>query len=361
MKPAYYARIRPDILTSQPYVVPDVADVIKLDAMENPFGLPAPLAAELGQRLGKVSLNRYPAPHPAVLLEKLKHTMQVPQECDILSGNGSDELIHIMSVACARPGATVLAPVPGFAMVDLLARLAQLNFVGVPLAPGFTLDVSAMCAAIRQHSPAVIYLAYPNNPTGNLYDDADIECVIDAACSTASLVVIDEAYQPFARRTWMSRLPAYEHVLVMRTFSKLGLAGIRLGYMAGAPALIRQLDKVRLPYNINVLTQAAVDFLLDHLDVFEAQAAQLCEARALLASDLARHPGVTVFPSAANFLLVRVPNAPYTFDHLLAKRILVKNVSGTHPLLANCLRITIGQPHENAQVLNHFLPADQGR
>ncbi|MDR5855568.1 histidinol-phosphate transaminase [Caballeronia sp. LZ062] len=341
--------IRPDILAMTSYPVPESTGLIKLDAMENPYTLPDALAQRLGAHLAGVALNRYPAPRPAQLIAKLKRTMHVPPACDVLLGNGSDELISMMSVACSKPGAKVVAPVPGFVMYQLSAAFAHLDFIGVPLNADFTLDADALVAAIEEHAPALVYLAYPNNPTGTLYDDADIERVIAAA--TKSLVVIDEAYQPFAEKTWMPRAAEFDNVVVMRTVSKLGLAGIRLGYIAGPPAWITQFDKVRPPYNINVLTQATADFLLDHLDVLDAQAAALREARAELAREVAALPGVTVYPSAGNFLLVRVPDAALAFETLLTSRVLVKNVSKMHPLLTNCVRLTVGAAEENAQML----------
>ncbi|WP_250440236.1 histidinol-phosphate transaminase [Caballeronia sp. AZ1_KS37] len=341
--------IRPDVLAMTSYPVPDATGLIKLDAMENPYTLPADLAKALGEHLAGVALNRYPAPRPAELLAKIKRTMNVPDACDVLLGNGSDELISMMSVACSKPGAKVVAPVPGFVMYEMSAKFAHLEFIGVPLKADFTLDADALVAAIDEHAPALVYLAYPNNPTGTLYDDADIERVI--AASKKSLVVIDEAYQPFAEKSWMPRAAEFDNVVVMRTVSKLGLAGIRLGYMAGRPSWITQFDKVRPPYNINVLTQATADFLLDHLDVLDAQAAELRAQRTKLAREVAALPGMTVFPSAGNFLLVRVPDAAVAFETLLTSRVLVKNVGKMHPLLANCVRLTVGSAEENAQMV----------
>jgi histidinol-phosphate aminotransferase len=341
--------IRPDVLAMTSYPVPDSTGLIKLDAMENPYTLPADLAKALGHHLAGVALNRYPAPRPAALLAKLKRAMHVPDVCDVLLGNGSDELISIMSTACSKPGAKVVAPVPGFVMYEMSAKFAHLEFVGVPLKADFTLDAAALVAAIDEHAPALVYLAYPNNPTGTLYADADMERVIAAA--KQSLVVIDEAYQPFAEKSWLPRAAEFDNVVVMRTVSKLGLAGIRLGYMAARPGWIMQFDKVRPPYNINVLTQATADFLLDHLDVLDAQAAELRSQRALLAREVAALPGMTVFPSAGNFLLVRVPDAAVAFETLLTSRVLIKNVGKMHPLLANCVRLTVGTAEENAHMV----------
>ncbi|MGF6540816.1 histidinol-phosphate aminotransferase [Paraburkholderia youngii] len=341
--------IRSDVLAMTSYPVPDATGFIKLDAMENPFPLPPELAAHLGERLAGVALNRYPAPRPEQLIERIRHVMGVPAGCDVLLGNGSDEIISIMSVACAKPGAKVLAPVPGFVMYQMSAKMAHLEFVGVPLKADFTLDTDAMLAAIAEHEPALIYLAYPNNPTGTLFDDAAIERIIAAAGK--SLVVIDEAYQPFAQKSWLPRADQFDNVVVMRTVSKLGLAGIRLGYLVGKPEWLTEFDKVRPPYNTNVLTQAAADFLLDHIGVLDAQAAQLRDEREKLAQAVAALPGAEVFASAGNFLLVRVPDASVLFETLLTARILIKNVSKMHPLLDNCVRLTVGSPNENAQLL----------
>ncbi|CAD6557654.1 Histidinol-phosphate aminotransferase 2 [Paraburkholderia hiiakae] len=343
--------IRRDVLAMTSYPVPDASGFVKLDAMENPFALPADLVAQLGERLAAVALNRYPAPRPEALIAKLKQVMRVPADCDVLLGNGSDEIISMVTMACAKPGAKVLAPVPGFVMYAMSAKFAQVEFVGVPLKTDFTLDLEATLAAIAEHSPAVIWLAYPNNPTGTLFDDADIERVIAAAAAAKSLVVIDEAYQPFAMQSWMPRAGEFDNVVVMRTMSKLGLAGIRLGYLAGRPTWLNEFDKVRPPYNVNVLTQAAADLLLDHVDVLDAQAAQLRAERTTLAAEVAKLPGAQVFESAGNFLLVRVPDAAAVFDTLLSARILIKNVGKMHPLLANCVRLTVGTPDENAQLL----------
>jgi histidinol-phosphate aminotransferase len=208
-----------------------------------------------------------------------------------------------------------------------------------------------MLAAIAEHKPSLVFLAYPNNPTGNLYDAADMEQIIRALGDTG-IAVVDEAYQPFARKSFMGRLPEFQNMVVMRTLSKLGLAGIRLGYLSAAPALLEQFEKVRPPYNVNVLTQAAAEFALDHLDVLDQQAEALNAERTRLAQALAALPGVEVFPSAANFLLVRVPDPDKACDKLRAERVLIKNLSKMHKLLAGCIRVTVSTPEENAVFLN---------
>ncbi len=347
--------IRPEIRALSPYHVQPADGFVKLDAMENPYQLPEALRAQLGVRLAEVAMNRYPVPSYTALKKSICSKLGVPDGFDIVLGNGSDELISMVSVACARPGAKVLAPVPGFVMYAMSAQLAGLEFIGVPLRPDLTLDLPAMLEAIVQHRPAITYLAYPNNPTGTLFEAAEITTILQAV-GDSGVVIVDEAYQPFAQASFMPRLAEFDNLLVMRTVSKLGLAGIRLGYMAASQALLTEFDKVRPPYNINVLTQAAAEFVLEHADILDQQAASLREQRASLAGSLAALPGVTVFPSAANFLLIRVHgaavNADTVFTNLLSRKVLVKNVGKMHPLLQDCLRITVSTPEENALFLS---------
>ena len=342
--------IRPDIRALSAYPVPDASGFVKLDAMENPYTLPQHLRAGLGQRLADVAMNRYPVPTYTALKAAIRGKLGVPPGFDVVLGNGSDELISIVSIACARPGAKVLAPTPGFVMYSMSAQFAGLEFIGVPLKPDFTLDTAAMLAAIVQHKPAITYLAYPNNPTGTLFDaDAMIEII--HAVGDSGVVIVDEAYQPFAQASFMPQLPRFSNLVVMRTVSKLGLAGIRLGYMAAEKALLAEFDKVRPPYNINVLTQAAAEFVLEHAEVLDDQAAALRSEREKLSAALAGLPDVEVFPSAANFLLFRVSGAKKSdqvFADLLERKILIKNVGKMHALLANCLRVTVSTPEENA-------------
>jgi histidinol-phosphate aminotransferase len=343
--------IRSEVLALLAYHVPDSSGFVKLDAMENPYTITAELQAALAERLSQVDLNRYPVPSYTALKKAIKREFGIPTNYEVVLGNGSDELISMVSVACAKPGASVVAPVPGFVMYAMSARLAGLKFVGVPLHADLTLDKSAMLAAIAEHKPAITYLAYPNNPTGTLFDVADVEDILLAVGDTG-VVIVDEAYQPFAQTSFMPRLAEFDNLIVMRTVSKLGLAGIRLGYMSGSQALLNEFEKVRPPYNINVLTEAATEFMLQHVDVLDAQAAQLCEQRTLLATALQQLKGVEVFPSAANFLLIRVPQAEQVFANLLKQKILVKNVGKMHALLENCLRITVSSPAENAIFLD---------
>jgi len=340
--------IRPDVRAMHAYHVQDAAGFIKLDAMENPFTLPPALQAELGQRLGAVALNRYPGTRINDLHAALHRYAQVPEGYGIVLGNGSDELISLLSMACAQPGATVLAPLPGFVMYEMSAKLQGLNFAGVPLTADFELDTAAMVAAVRQHRPAITYLAYPNNPTANLWDDEAIQAIVDAVAEEGcGFVVMDEAYQPFASRSFLTRLPQHPHVLLMRTLSKFGLAGVRLGYLVGPQAVVAEVDKARPPYNVSVLNCEAALFALEHEAEFTRQAQVIKAERERLQAALATMPSVKSYPSQANMILVRVPDATAVFNGLKERGILIKNVSNLHALLAHCVRLTVGLPHEN--------------
>ncbi len=223
-----------------------------------------------------------------------------------------------------------------------------MRFVGVPLASDFGLDRDAMLAAVERERPALTFLAYPNNPTGNLFAVDDVAAIIRAS---PGLVVVDEAYAAFADASFLPRIAEFPNLLVLRTLSKVGMAGMRLGYAIAAPEWIAQLNKLRPPYNVNAFTQAAAVALLADAGWIDEQAATIRAERSRLAAALARLPGVTVFETQANFVLARVPEADRLYDGLKQRRILVKNVHSWHPLLANCLRITVGTPRENDALL----------
>jgi len=344
-------RIRADVQSMHAYAVQDARGMLKLDAMENPFGLPPALQAALGARLGALALNRYPGDRSNDLRAALAAHAGMPEGFELMLGNGSDELISLLAMACDLPGASILAPVPGFVMYAMSAQLQGLRFVGVPLTPDFELDEAAMLAAIAREQPAIVYLAYPNNPTANRWNDDAIERIVQAQGAQGGLVVMDEAYQPFAARSYLDRIAAHGHVLLMRTLSKFGLAGVRLGYLMGPKAIVAELDKVRPPYNISVLNCECALFALEHAEVFAEQAGQIRAERERLQAALAKMPGVRSWPSDANMVLIRVADATKTFDAMKARGVLVKNVSKMHPLLVNCLRLTVGTPDENGQML----------
>jgi histidinol-phosphate aminotransferase len=352
-------RIRQDIVSMHAYAIQDSVGMVKLDAMENPHRLPLDLQKQLGERLGQLALNRYPNGRVNDLRTALAAYADMPAGYDIMLGNGSDELISLLALACDVPGAVILAPLPGFVMYAMSAQLQGLQFVGVNLTADFELDLPAMLAAIAEHKPAITYLAYPNNPTANLWDDAAMAQIIAAVGEIGGLVVLDEAYQPFSSKTYLDTIranpEAHGHVLLMRTLSKFGLAGVRMGYMMCPKALIAEIDKVRPPYNISVLNYECALFALEHKEVFSKQAGELIVQRAMLfdaLSELSKViPNVKAFKSDANMMLLRVPDPQKTFEGMKAKGVLIKNVSKMHPLLAGCLRLTVGTAEENATMV----------
>ena len=341
--------IRPEIRASRAYAVPEATGMIKLDAMENPYPWPPEVKQAWLEMLREVQVNRYPDPDPRRLKELLRAEMGTPVGTELLLGNGSDELIQIVLLALARPDAFVLAPVPTFVMYEVIANAVGMRFVGVPLDQDFALDLPAMREALRRHSPVVTFIAYPNNPSGNLFAADAIESLIAA---TAGLVVIDEAYFAFADISFMDRLNRFDNLLVLRTLSKIGLAGLRLGMLFGADAWLREFNKVRLPYNINSLTQASVELVLRKHEFITEQVKRIRAERQRLFAALGNLPGVKPWPSETNFLLFRVPKAGHVYDALLASGVLVKNLEAADKALTGCLRVTVGTPQENTVFLH---------
>ncbi len=355
--------IRQDVQSMHAYAIQHSVGMVKLDAMENPFALPPELQAQLGERLGKVAINRYPGVRIDALKAALADYVKLPQGFSLMLGNGSDELISLLAMACDVTNAKILAPEPGFVMYAMSAQLQGLDYIGVPLRADFELDEAAMQSAIAQHEPAIVYLAYPNNPTANLWDAGVIRRLIAQVSAYGGLVVMDEAYQPFSSLSWLDEIrqhpEANAHVLLMRTLSKFGLAGVRLGYMLAPTALLKEVDKLRPPYNVSVLNAECALFALEHTEEFARQAQQICQERERLLSALSKSSNAIAYKSDANMMLLRIQpqsaqdSAPAdrVFEVLKAHKVLVKNVSKMHPLLAHCLRLTVGTPEENTQLL----------
>jgi histidinol-phosphate aminotransferase len=340
--------IRDEIRTMSGYRVPDSSGMVKLDAMENPFRLPPQLQAEAARLVETAAFNRYPDSGAVQLKARLRDVMDIPPGMDILVGNGSDEIIQSLMLAVARPGATVLGLEPSFVMFRLIAAFCGVRFIGVPLDSDFTLDAERVLRAIAEHQPALILIAFPNNPTGNLFDREAIARIIRAA---PGMVVVDEAYHAFAGHTFMPRLTDFPNLVIMRTLSKLGLAGLRLGVLAGPRAWLQHVDKVRLPYNVNVLTQLIAEKVLQHQDLLMEQAARIKAERARLLDELSHIPRAQPFPSDANFILFRIPGANEVFAGLKKRGVLIKSLHESHPALAQCLRVTVGTRGENSKFL----------
>lgn len=342
--------VRPEIQALSAYPVPDATGLVKLDAMENPWAWPESVRQEWAECARTLDVNRYPDPAAGALRAQLRAFDGIGAAHGLLLGNGSDEIIQMLAMAVGGPERTILAPEPSFVMYRMIATFAGMQYHGVPLqAEDFSLDPAAMLAAIEQTRPAIVFLAVPNNPTGNVFARAQIEQIAEAA---PGLVVIDEAYRAFTDSTQLDMLDRFDNVLVMRTLSKLGLAGLRIGYLVGAPAWIEQFEKVRLPYNIGVLAQAAASFALSRAGMLSEQTALIRAERARLCAELDKLP-VQVWPSEANFILIRLQGAAArdVFTRMRERGVLVKCLDGAHPHLAGCLRLTVGTPDENVAML----------
>lgn len=363
-------RIRADVQAMHAYLVQSSEGLLKLDAMENPYGLPPELQQALGERLGRVAINRYPGTRFNDLKAALARHARLPEGWALMLGNGSDELITLLALCCSRQDgeqpAAMLAPMPSFVMYPLAAHLHHMDFHAVPLRPDFQLDEAAMLAAIESLRPALLWLSHPNNPTGTLWDEAAMARLIEAQGRAGGIAVIDEAYQPFAARTWLDaarqRPAEHAHVLVMRTLSKFGLAGVRVGYLMGDERLISQIDKARPPYNLGSLNIECALFALEHTSVFDEQARLIRQERERLQASLHRLPGTRPYPSEGNMVLLRVApeGAPASeaaafarcvFEGMKARGVLVRDVSAMHPMLAGCLRLTVGSASDNARML----------
>jgi len=347
--------VRPQIKRLSAYHVADAEGLIKLDAMENPYPWPSALREEWLAQLRDAEINRYPHPQAPGVKAALRRTMDIPDNMELVLGNGSDELIQMIAMTVAGPERKILSVEPSFVMYRMIAAFTGMEYIGVPLKSDFNLDVERLLTEIERTRPAVIFLAYPNNPTGNLFAEDDLLRVIGAA---PGLVVIDEAYAPFTDVSFIPRLGQYDNLLIMRTVSKMGLAGLRLGLLAGPAVWLNEIEKTRLPYNINVLTQISAEFSLSHQSVFDQQTAAIRQARDELFLKLQSIKGIEPVASQANFILVRLEpfHAGKAFNELRQRGVLVKNLDGTHPLLADCLRITVGTPEENAAFLAAFAP-----
>ena len=345
--------IRDDIKAMSAYRIADLPEgFIKLDAMESPyhpFARFSELSNEWLRLIAQAPIQLYPNPAASGLQETLRKAFDIPEAAAIALGNGSDELIQFLTLLVAQSGATMLAVEPSFVMYRHNAELYGMNYVGVPLNEDFTLDLPAVLSAIEKHQPALIFIAYPNNPTGVCFRREEVEAIIRAA---QGIVVVDEAYGAFSRDSFLPQAGSVENLVVMRTISKIGFAGLRIGYAAGSPAVMGELAKILPPYNMNQLSLATAKFALQHHDVIQTTIDILKTERERVFNELSAIGRLKAFPSEANFITVCVPDADALFNTLKENRILIKKLHGTHPLLAQCVRITIGSPEQNDAVLD---------
>jgi len=336
--------IRSDIRSLSAYHVPDSSGMIKLDAMENPYSLPDSLRDEWARKIGESNINRYPDADMSALRQRIAEREGVDAN-QVLIGNGSDEIIQMLLMAA--DGGACAVPKPTFVMYEHISKWLKRHVASMPLKSDFSLDAKAFLNMCAREKASIAFLACPNNPTGNMWSREDIQLIAD---NFRGLLVIDEAYGPFADQTYSDMIG--RNVMLLRTFSKLGMAGLRLGYALGDAGIIADLNKVRLPYNINSLTQISAEFFLDHYAVFEEQARNICQERERISAALTALENVEVFPSQANFLLLRLAKADDVFSGLKDAGILIKNLHAKGSLLQDCLRVTIGLPEENDRFIN---------
>lgn len=345
--------IRDDVKAMTAYHIADLPkDFAKLDSMESPyhpFANSKELLNEWKALLAQADIHLYPNPAASGLQDALRTAFHIPQSAKVVLGNGSDELIQFLTLLTAKPGATMLAVEPSFVMYKQNATLFGMNYVGVPLNDDFTLNLPALLEAIETHQPALTFIAYPNNPTGVCFSREEVEAVIRAA---KGIVVVDEAYGAFSKDSFLPQAGSVDNLVVMRTVSKIGFAGIRIGYAAGMPAIMDELAKILPPYNMNQLSLATAKFALQHFEIINSTVLTLKDERERMFAELSGLGRLKVFPSDANFITVRVPDAVELFETLKQNKILIKKLHGSHPLLDQCVRLTIGSPEQNNAVLD---------
>ncbi|HFC8546847.1 TPA: histidinol-phosphate transaminase [Neisseria lactamica] len=345
--------IRDDIRAMSAYQIADIPHgFIKLDAMESPshpFEGHGVLMQELQAQLASAPIHLYPDPAKSGLQETLRAAFDIPDCAALALGNGSDELIQFITMLTAKPGAAMLAAEPSFVMYRHNAALYGMDYAGIPLNKGFGLDLPAFLEAVKTRRPALTFIAYPNNPTGVCFARGEVEAVIS---SSDGIVVVDEAYGAFNGDSFLGQAGRIPNLIVLRTLSKIGFAGLRIGYAAGCPEVIGELQKILPPYNMNQLSLTTAKFALRHYGIISANIDSLKNERARMMAELGGIPQIKAFPSQANFITIRVPDADLLFDTLKQNRILVKKLHGAHPLLAHCLRITVGSAAQNDAVLD---------
>jgi histidinol-phosphate aminotransferase len=339
--------IKPQVRKLAAYHIDETSCRIKLDAMENPFPPPDQVNHEIGKEVQEAFINRYPDPSATRLKKAIAVLWGMDPDLMIL-GNGSDELIQAIILAFGGP---VLIPVPTFAMYGITSQALSQNVITVPLRKDFSLDADRMLKKTKEAKAKVIFLACPNNPTGNRFSDVAVRRILEKAVAA---VVIDEAYFDFSRRTYLSELKKFPNLIILRTLSKIGFAGLRVGVLAASPIVIKELNKIRLPYNINTLSQAAAVAALKHTNIIKQQISLLISERENLYNVLSQMKGIAAYPSETNFILFKTStDATRIYTKLKQAGILIKNLNKPGPL-KNCLRVTVGKPEENSEFIEEL-------
>ena len=343
------SRLVPERLQKlKPYKTESASGLVKLDAMELPFPMDAAIAESFYRAITEVELNRYPEARPQTIRNLLLAENRLGAEVDVVLGNGSDELIHLLCLMmCKTDRSSVLCPSPTFSVYRIAAEIVGLRYTEIDNScDDFSLNFGRVMAAIERDEPALIFLASPNNPTGNSISKTEIEAICR---ESRGLVVLDEAYWRFAGKSLVSLTEIFDNLLVLQTFSKIGFAGLRVGMLFGQRPWIDLIEKIRMPYNVNSLSQVGALFALNNKALIKDSIDVLKKERNWMFDQLNKINSVKVWPSEANFFLIRLAerSGTSTFMQLKNKGFLVKNLTGSHPSLMDCLRVTIGTREEN--------------
>ncbi len=332
---------KPNIRSLQAYHAEEIPCRVKLDANESPYGLSPKLSALKRQKLFE-GLNRYPDPEAKSLKKLIARKFKVKPE-NILLGNGSDELIFYLITTFGGP---VLYPVPTFSMYSIISQALGEENVEIPLDKEFDIDSERFLKTIKKKKPKLIFLSSPNNPTGNSFSSNKILKIIKAA---PSLVVVDEAYQAFSnKKSFVALLKKYKNLVILKTLSKIGLAGLRIGFMIARPDIIKEVNKVRLPFNLNSLSQGIAAAVLKDKKTAQTKIKSIISERNRLLNEIEKIKGITPYPSDANFILFSLKNSDRIYNGLLKKGVLVRNMKG---IINGCLRVTVGTLKENTLFL----------
>lgn len=342
--------LRPEIRSLQPYTIEETSARIKIDANESPFDPPGEIMQEVLEEFSRIHVNRYPDPKNTQLKKQISRQLQIETD-QILLGNGSDEVISYLITTFTGQNKGVLYPTPTFSMYGILASILGQPAMGFPMDDHFQIDSKRFIQTIQDRSPQIIFLASPNNPTGNTIP---VETILDILKQSRTLVVVDEAYIDFSEHQGcMKFLATYPNLIVLRTLSKIGMAALRIGILTGSPEVVRELEKVRLPYNINTLSQVTASVLLRHPEPLREQIRMIISERKALSHVMSRISALELFPSEANFILFRTPEADKLYESLLNCGILIRNLNQPGSL-KGCLRVTVGRPEENKEFLKHL-------
>jgi histidinol-phosphate aminotransferase len=346
--------IKPGLRELKSYEAPVYPCKVKLDAAEGPYPPPPQVLERLEELARTMSYQRYPDAEATELKKALAGWYGTSPD-RLVVGNGSDELIQLLCTVFGGAGTKVLIPTPTFSMYAIIARALDMLPVEVDLLEDWSLDKESMLEALKEDAVSMVFLASPNNPTGNQFDEETIRAIVE---TERAVVVIDEAYGEFSGATLAGLIDQYPHVVLLRSCSKIGLAGLRLGTLIAGPSVVSVVEKVRLPYNVNGFTQAAVSLVLEHSEALSNQIEAVRAERGRLLESLEEQPGVSPYPSEANFVLFRVDkyDAKVLHEKLLGEGVLVRYFGGPGRL-GQCLRATVGKPEENSALLKALAKA----